>query len=158
MDTITKRAAKAAGLNYYFTGKPCSKGHIAKRHLTGTCSECQQIANRGWAQRNPGEAARRSREWVAANRDRSRAIQLRAKRKAMRIPDAPYPKPECCENCGRKPFGINQMHLDHDHVTGKFRGWLCGSCNRGIGMLGDDIAGVERAIAYLKRGESGTSS
>jgi hypothetical protein len=60
------------------------------------------------------------------------------------------------------------MHLDHDHVTGKFRGWLCGACNRGIGMLGDNLAGVMRAAAYLQRkvaapeglipAESGTSS
>jgi hypothetical protein len=39
--------------------------------------------------------------------------------------------------------------LDHDRVTGKFRGWLCQECNSGLGKLGDDIAGLRRAIAYL---------
>jgi hypothetical protein len=41
--------------------------------------------------------------------------------------------------------------LDHNHETGKFRGWLCDNCNTGIGKLGDTVEGLERAIAYLKR-------
>jgi hypothetical protein len=28
---------------------------------------------------------------------------------------------------------------------------LCSPCNRGLGKLGDDVAGVRRAIAYLLR-------
>ena len=47
------------------------------------------------------------------------------------------------------------MHLDHCHITGKFRGWLCGKCNMGIGALGDSIQGLQRAIEYLKRAEAG---
>lgn len=39
--------------------------------------------------------------------------------------------------------------IDHDHHNGEFRGWLCHSCNRGMGMLGDDIQRLERAIKYL---------
>jgi hypothetical protein len=54
----------------------------------------------------------------------------------------PSPNCELCHRPGR-------MQLDHDHATGKFRGWLCGSCNCGLGKLGDDIAGLRRAIAYL---------
>ncbi len=46
------------------------------------------------------------------------------------------------------------MHLDHDHTTGKFRGWLCNCCNRAFGMLGDTISGLERALDYLRRNGS----
>jgi len=46
-----------------------------------------------------------------------------------------------------------RLRFDHDHVTGAFRGWLCGKCNTAIGKLGDDIAGVERALRYLKRAQ-----
>lgn len=59
----------------------------------------------------------------------------------------------------RPPFGtpcdlclsthIN-LHFDHDHNTGKFRGWLCIKCNTAIGHLGDSITGLQRAITYLK--------
>src|ERR1700761_10093 len=40
--------------------------------------------------------------------------------------------------------------VDHDHETGKIRGVLCHSCNTGIGLLGDSIGILEKAIKYLK--------
>lgn len=52
-----------------------------------------------------------------------------------------------CELCGK----VGKVHWDHDHETGKFRGWLCVSCNTGLGKLGDSIEGLERALAYLRR-------
>lgn len=54
-----------------------------------------------------------------------------------------------CAICGgerdRKWFDI-----DHDHETGQVRGLLCSKCNKGIGLLGDCIEGLERALNYLK--------
>ena len=41
--------------------------------------------------------------------------------------------------------------LDHDHKTKKFRGWLCKSCNVGIGYLGDNLEGIMKALQYLKQ-------
>jgi hypothetical protein len=55
--------------------------------------------------------------------------------------------PERCELCER----IGPVHCDHDHRTGEFRGWLCRMCNTALGGLGDDVAGLTRAIAYLQR-------
>jgi hypothetical protein len=52
-----------------------------------------------------------------------------------------------CELCRR----IGQVVLDHDHTTGDFRGWLCVTCNCGLGKLGDDITSIRRAIGYLDR-------
>ena len=40
--------------------------------------------------------------------------------------------------------------LDHDHETKEFRGFLCHSCNIGVGKFKDDPAIMLRAIAYLK--------
>jgi hypothetical protein len=63
------------------------------------------------------------------------------------------PPSPSCEICRR----LGQTQLDHDHVTGKFRGWLCGTCNAGLGMLGDDAAGLRRALAYLERSSAAHS-
>lgn len=63
------------------------------------------------------------------------------------------PKPTglyACDCCGEMTSG-NNLHLDHDHITSAFRGWLCRKCNTGLGTLGDSIEGLERAIDYLKR-------
>lgn len=43
------------------------------------------------------------------------------------------------------------MCIDHDHKTGEVRGLLCGNCNSGIGMLGDDPRLLEKAIVYLSK-------
>ena len=34
--------AKATGAKYYFTGKPCSRGHVALRKTKGCCVECMK--------------------------------------------------------------------------------------------------------------------
>ena len=46
----------------------------------------------------------------------------------------------------------SKLHMDHCHVSHVFRGWLCRSCNIGLGALGDNVEGLERAIKYLKDG------
>ena len=61
-----------------------------------------------------------------------------------------------CDCCGvdAKELKGDKLHLDHCHKTGTYRGHLCSSCNRGMGMLGDDSEGVQRAIDYLKKVEN----
>mgnify|MGYP003661081454 CR=1 FL=1 len=56
-----------------------------------------------------------------------------------------------CESC-EKPVHRN-WQLDHDHETGKFRGWLCKQCNTGIGSIGDTLDAVEKMRNYLIRAE-----
>jgi hypothetical protein len=142
----TRSAARAIGATRYFTGKPCSKGHVAERHLTGTCVECAKVAVAAWALRNPDEGNRRSAAWRRRNPERAREVAIRSKRKTMGIPEATRPRPMHCELCGRLP---KTWHLDHCHVTGNFRGWLCNRCNMALGHLGDNIVGLQKAIEYL---------
>ena len=40
---------------------------------------------------------------------------------------------------------------DHCHKTDEFRGWLCHSCNIGLGMLKDSTDNLKRAITYLEK-------
>jgi len=45
------------------------------------------------------------------------------------------------------------LHVDHSHQTMQIRGYLCGSCNRGIGLLKDSETILNNAINYLKQYE-----
>ena len=54
-----------------------------------------------------------------------------------------------CACCGATESGGNNWCVDHDHTTQKVRGILCIRCNTGIGMLGDNLAGVSKAVLYL---------
>lgn len=41
------------------------------------------------------------------------------------------------------------LAIDHDHDTGRVRGYLCMKCNRGIGFLQDSVEILTKAIEYL---------
>jgi len=48
------------------------------------------------------------------------------------------------------PGLTSKVVLDHNHETGHIRGWICDSCNTGIGRFKDDITLLENAIKFLK--------
>lgn len=55
-----------------------------------------------------------------------------------------------CAVCGKSCEVNAVLSVDHCHTTGKIRGLLCNKCNTGIGLLGDNIEGVQAALDYLK--------
>lgn len=55
-----------------------------------------------------------------------------------------------CDICG-DAGSERGLFLDHDHTTGRFRGWLCHGCNSAIGQLSDDPQLLGAAISYLTR-------
>lgn len=60
---------------------------------------------------------------------------------------ATYPPGPACEICGL-PFE-STPNFDHNHSTGDFRGWLCASCNHGLGKFKDSPDVLRAALRYL---------
>jgi hypothetical protein len=61
---------------------------------------------------------------------------------------------ETTEPGGRKSGrggGTNVFVVDHCHTTGEVRGLLCHSCNRSMGLLGDNISVLEEMIKYIQK-------
>jgi len=54
-----------------------------------------------------------------------------------------------CAICDSEFKAERDAHIDHDHQTNRFRGFLCGSCNRGLGLFKDNIQYLEQAKTYL---------
>lgn len=62
---------------------------------------------------------------------------------------------QCCKICERDftPTGGTKLVVDHCHDSKKVRGLLCHDCNVGLGRLGDNVKGLEKALAYLRESE-----
>jgi hypothetical protein len=90
-------------------------------------------------------ALNKQRKWTANNREKLRA----RRRRYAGMPEPTRPCPDACEICGRAP-GKRSLHLDHDHMTGTFRGWPCSNCNTAIGLLRDNPVLAERVAGYLR--------
>lgn len=57
-----------------------------------------------------------------------------------------------CPICQKRTIvGISKVVLDHNHSTGNVRGWLCESCNTGIGRFDDQIEIIRHAIDWLNK-------
>lgn len=107
------------------------------------------------------------REWRVKNRDRYNAYQreyaknnqekrklLVTKQKEKRHQQANEiagrPRPSICESCG----GGGKIYFDHNHKTGKFRGWICQGCNSALGHARDNVEVLYKLIAYLQTDKS----
>lgn len=56
-----------------------------------------------------------------------------------------------CAICTKSITG-RDIHRDHDHTTGEWRGLLCNNCNRGLGHFQDDPALLMKAAEYVLTG------
>lgn len=57
----------------------------------------------------------------------------------------------CCSICGRSRNELTgELHVDHNHTTGKVRSLLCVNCNIGVGMFKESADILKKAIIYLE--------
>jgi hypothetical protein len=130
----------------------CKRGHVRKV-LGRTCHECSNIRRRERWAADPAFKARKKAQ-AAGSRSRHReTIRIASRESGWRakgLPTPSRPMPELCDCCGRPPNARRSLALDHCHETNVFRGWLCVTCNVGIGALGDSYEGVMRAAKYLQ--------
>lgn len=170
MKIISREAAQVLGLKHYYTGEPCAKGHRAPRHTCNkSCVECRKLQATKWRKANRDYDVQRRRDWRARNRDRVNELERKrcradpaiARNRALRHRygiDDQWVRAEIAKQGGRcrvcrtefsKRHG-QHPNVDHDHVTGKVRGVICGSCNTAAGLLKDSPATAEALAAYLK--------
>ena len=171
---ISQAEARTAGLSSFFTGVPCAVcGRVDERvSSNGECRECARRRARKWAKDNPKKANARTTRWRGAHRDQVHASNKKYKQehpetatrerkkkysreRQQQIIEAGRPVPSVCEVCGKPPTGgapnRKTLHFDHDHKTGKFRGWICFNCNAALGHVKDEMEVLRALIGYLER-------
>ena len=108
--------------------------------ITSYCKQCKLKINNRWRDSNPEEL---------------KQSQRRTRRKKMygvSREDYDYMLIDQNNECAicRSPIGYESA-VDHDHETGKVRGLLCGSCNKGLGFFKDNIDSLKAAAKYLEK-------
>lgn len=100
-------------------------------------------SQRRWVKANPAKVA----GYRDAHRKRNADYRKRENLKRYGITLEQYNilASDGCRICGKR----HDLCCDHDHVTGKLRGILCRSCNRGIGLLQDNPVLLRAATQYL---------
>ena len=164
--------------------KTCSRCHVAQAitvfgsnaarpdGMDEQCRPCRAAYAREWRAAHPETRAR----YVAATRSRP---EFKAKGRAYALfrtfglTIAEYDNmvlTQCglCAVCGKeelrgsKTAGVPwPLAVHHDHGTGRIVALLCGTCNSGIGLLGDSPALLRRAADIheeLANGVNGTST
>jgi hypothetical protein len=120
--------------------KPLEDFTKSYKFLAGRTSICKGCSNAYQA------------EWKRINPDKARAYQRKSQIGVTAEQyNAAVAASTGCPIC--KKVWTTTPHADHDHRTGRFRGVLCGSCNRGLGLFGDDVGALEAAIEYLEGSE-----
>lgn len=144
----------------HYQGKPCRHGHSGIRYTSNkTCVECstkQSMRAYHKVMLDPVKHAKHKAKSLALfykNHERRKAYTLAWRRKLDGLPAPTRPVPPVCESCARASPKL-ALNLDHCHVSGKFRGWLCAACNRGLGLLGDTEQALLNALAYVRRSQA----
>ena len=74
-EIITRKQAIECGMAFYFTGKPCKRGHLAKRRVGNkACQECEKnhraAHNPQYHAENRDKILKRKRKWWLDNREK----------------------------------------------------------------------------------------
>lgn len=82
-----RQKAREAGEKYYFTGKPCPKGHVSKRSVAkGVCYECQIQSGSNWKTSNREKCIEYQKFWYLNRNDKAKAnTRARAKARYDRV-------------------------------------------------------------------------
>ena len=127
--------------------KQCSKCFKEKKltEYNGNTSGTDAFDRAGYRLRRPecGECTK------SANKGKDIAKKL-AKETGIA-----YKAPEgtVCSICNKLPTRGNGLVFDHCHEKNIFRGYACNACNRSMGVLGDNVDGLLRALNYLLKDE-----
>jgi hypothetical protein len=124
--------------------------------LTVWCKSCRKNSVAEWRLKNPEKKREYDREWYQktkptqkANPVYRRSVRYKTPAKMQQV--MLVQQEGRCAICDAElDLGKGKtVHLDHCHETDLVRGWLCRSCNQGLGKFRDDPTTLLRAALYL---------
>lgn len=148
-----------------------------------TCSKCQQLKPHdafylvkgkpgSWCKACTSASSKASYQNNRPARNLRVATVSRARRLGLTYEEyvaLPCDPGTACNACGCSPSdprnGVfsnrkgetkpKRLAVDHDHKTGAIRGFLCGHCNRALGLMADDPMLLRKLAEYIEVGGLG---
>lgn len=129
------------------TERECAKCGVIKpndefyshTHIGRTCKPCGVQVRKKWKKDNPEAYSESCSKSNAKRKYGEDGLELWHRIRAG----------EPCQVCGRVDSNTKNMHIDHNHTTGKVRGILCNSCNMALGSMREDPEAIVKLLHYL---------
>lgn len=133
------------------TEKDLSEYGLNKGSVRSICKACRRIESKEWYQKNKERKRELSQKYkhIKKSQDLERTYGITMDEYKQMLEDQNH----VCKICSKPQSTNRSLCVDHCHTTGKVRGLLCDSCNRGLGMLGDNVESLSTALQYLKDAE-----
>lgn len=125
-------AAHSSKQKTYVPTEPCKFGHKLRFVASNNCVECNRDQMRRRAEKY---AEKRIYDLYGLTADQHEALFIQQGRK--------------CAICGCEKDRRQDFHIDHCHSGGHVRGLLCSKCNQAIGLFGENVDTLNRAIEYI---------
>ena len=124
-----------------------SSSKIHKDGLRGVCKSCrkQESATRRIKDRDTAQSDKRHRLYLKLGKLRRKCRERKQVPLCITLEELMASPDDVCHICGQ----VGPTQIDHCHETGKFRGFLCGRCNRLLGFALNNISILRKAVRYL---------
>ena len=119
------------------------------------CKKCALLLARDWKKNNPEQSEVHRKK--AYKNSKERGYHLKANF-GLTIEEFNALYARCdgnCQICKKPESRKRRLSLDHDHKTGRLRGFVCGRCNSLLGFALDDPELLRAAAEYLQAADLG---
>lgn len=119
--------------------------------LRSKCRKCVALVSAIWRENNREYLREKGRQYWAERPEKKRAFTVKKYGLSLEeYHDMLAKQGSLCAICHTDNNSGKAFDVDHDHITGKVRGLLCSSCNKGIGSLKDSEKIIESALKYVR--------
>jgi Recombination endonuclease VII len=118
-----------------------------KAQARGLCAPCYHTE---WESKNKPKRAAAQRRWIQSQKGQDWLHRRRCEKHGI--------TPEEYKQVFERQHGLcgicqqpKPLFIDHCHDTDDFRGLICQQCNAGLGLFGDSVDGLRKALVYLEK-------